>query len=334
MIILGIETSCDETSIGLLQDGHTVLGHVIASQAELHSEYGGVVPELASRKHLEAFVPILDEVLAQAGEDKSVIDAVAVAHGPGLIGSVVVGVAAAKALAFGMNKPLVGVNHLEAHVLSPRLEHQGCAYPYLSLLVSGGHTILTEVRGFREYCVLGQTRDDAAGEAFDKVAKMLGLGYPGGPIIDRLAQTGDSNRYNLPRPMLHQGYEFSFSGLKTAVRNLVEAPDWSPEDIPDLCASFQAALVEVCVKKLRRAAQQSGIKRISAAGGVACNSLLRQELEGLAQDLGGELFIPSPKFCMDNGAMIAYAGYEAIVAHQISDLTLEARSRFYLTEIE
>ncbi|MEW6282738.1 MAG: tRNA (adenosine(37)-N6)-threonylcarbamoyltransferase complex transferase subunit TsaD, partial [Candidatus Eremiobacterota bacterium] len=285
--ILGVETSCDETSLAVLENGQRILASLVSSQAELHRTYGGVVPELACRKHLETLHPLLKECLARAEVDLRQLDAVAVTCGPGLIGAVLVGVAFAKALALALERPLIGVNHLEGHLYSLFLEQPDLPFPLVCLLVSGGHTLLLLVEAPGRISVLGQTRDDAAGEAFDKVAKLLGLGYPGGPVVDRLARAGDPASVNLPRPMLDRGYEFSFSGLKTAV--LQRAQEVRPED---MCAAFQEAVVDTLVAKTLRAAEQHGVSCVGVAGGVACNSRLRERLEQACQAKGLRLCVP------------------------------------------
>lgn len=304
-LLLALETSCDETSVALLQGGRQVLCNRVASQEELHARYGGVVPEIACRRHFEVIHPLLEEALEAAGKELSDLDAIAVTHGPGLIGAVLVGVTVAKTLALTLDKPLLPVNHLEGHLFSPLLEHPELEPPWISLLVSGGHTCLVLVEEWGKLRMLGKTRDDAAGEAFDKVAKMLDLGYPGGPRVQKLAAEGNPRAVDLPRPMRGQGYAFSFSGLKTAVhrsRELV-AP-------ADLCASFQQAVIDVLVEKTLRAAEEFGVQRISLAGGVAANQPLRQALEQNCRQRGLSFYVPSFEYCTDNGAMIAMAGYQ------------------------
>jgi N6-L-threonylcarbamoyladenine synthase len=306
-LVLGIETSCDETAAALVMGGSDVVSSVVSSQVDLHSQYGGVVPEIASRAHLELLNPVIARAVVEAGIDDARIDAVAATVGPGLIGALLVGVSAAKALAIAWDVPFVGVNHLEAHLYSAFLEDPSLEFPLVVLLVSGGHTMLVEMRDHGDYRLLGQTIDDAAGEAFDKVARFLDLGYPGGPAIDRTALLGDPAAIRFPRAMLDDSLDFSFSGLKTAVVNHVRKhPDASTVDV---AASFQAAVVDVLVAKARRAAQRVGAKGLVLGGGVAANSLLREQfLDACAED-GIHGFLPSRNMCTDNAAMIAAAGW-------------------------
>ncbi|MDD3802455.1 MAG: tRNA (adenosine(37)-N6)-threonylcarbamoyltransferase complex transferase subunit TsaD [Desulfuromonas sp.] len=309
MRILAIESSCDETSAAVVCDGRRILSNIVSSQVDIHALYGGVVPELAARQHLEAGPLVVEQALQQAGVCLSDIEAVAVTQGPGLVGALLVGLSLAKGIAWGAGLPLVGVHHIEGHILAPLLERD-LAFPFLALAVSGGHTHLYRVEGFGQYHLLGQTLDDAAGEAFDKVAKMCGLTYPGGALIDRLAAQGDGSRFALPRPMLqHEGFDFSFSGIKTAVLTLLKKqPELAqPPHLADLAASFQEAVVEVLSKKTFAAAHQHRLERIVVAGGVACNSGLRQRCLALAQQQGLEVVFPSPALCGDNAAMLAVA---------------------------
>lgn len=305
--ILGIETSCDETAAALVCGGRTVLSSVVSSQIDLHARFGGVVPEIASRAHLDLIIPILAESVISAGISDDEVAAVGATCGPGLIGSLLVGVSAAKALALAWDVPFVGVNHLEAHLYAAMLEDPNLEFPLVVLLVSGGHTMLVRMDGPGRYELMGQTIDDAAGEAFDKVARYLGLGYPGGPVIDRLAMQGDPGAINFPRSMLNDGFDFSFSGLKTSVINHVRKnPDVSAEDV---AASFQQAVVDVLVTKARRAAHAVGAKGLALGGGVAANSQLRESfLDVCVQDgIGG--FLPSREMCTDNAAMVAAAAW-------------------------
>jgi N6-L-threonylcarbamoyladenine synthase len=309
--ILGIETSCDETAAAVLyyQDGKplTVLSSVVSSQVDLHARYGGVVPEIASRAHVELLTPVIAQALVEAGIDDGSLDAVAATVGPGLVGSLLVGVSTAKTLALVWGVPFVGVNHLEAHLYASFLEEPDLQLPAVVLLVSGGHTMLVEMSDHGSYRVLGSTIDDAAGEAFDKVARYLGLGYPGGPAIDRLAMEGDPSAIRFPRAMLEDGYDFSFSGLKTAVVNYVRKhPDVST---PDVCASFQEAVVDVLVTKARRAAADTGARALCLGGGVAANSQLRERFLDACVEDGLHGFLPSRAMCTDNAAMVAAAGY-------------------------
>jgi len=305
--LLGIETSCDETAAAVVREGTDVLSSVVSSQVDLHARFGGVVPEVASRAHVELLTPVVAEALVEAGLQGPEVDAVACTVGPGLVGSLLVGISAAKALALVWDVPFVGVNHLEAHVYAAFLEEPDLPLPLVVLLVSGGHTMLVEFRDHGRYRVLGGTVDDAAGEAFDKVARFLGLGYPGGPAIDREAMHGDPAAIPFPRPMLESGLDFSFSGLKTAVINHVRAhPDVST---PDVAASFQAAVVEVLVAKARRAAAGVGATGLCLAGGVAANSLLRERWLDVCTEDDLRCFLPSRSLCTDNAAMVAAAGW-------------------------
>lgn len=308
MRILGIETSCDETAAAVVENGTLIHSNIIASQVDVHKKYGGVVPELACRKHIENIVPVIQAALETAQLSLDQIDAVAVTQGPGLIGALLIGVSTAKALAYARKKPLIPVHHLEGHIYSLFLQYPDLPFPFLSLIVSGGHTEIYLVWQPGEYTLLGHTLDDAAGEAFDKVAKMVQLGYPGGPVIDRLAAKGDPTAISFPRPYLTDAsFDFSFSGLKTAVRHYLQKhPD---PDLADLAASFQQAVVDVLVAKVLRSARQERIARITVAGGVAANSLLRKELEKQGQEAGIEVYYPPLALCTDNAAMIAAAGY-------------------------
>jgi N6-L-threonylcarbamoyladenine synthase len=308
-LVLGIETSCDETAAALVLGGNDVVSSVVSSQVEIHADFGGVVPEIASRAHLEALNPVVARAIVEAGVDDSRIDAVACTVGPGLIGALLVGVSAAKALALAWDVPFVGVNHLEAHLYSAFLEDPSLEFPLVVLLVSGGHTMLIEMRGHGEYRLLGQTIDDAAGEAFDKVARFLDLGYPGGPAIDEAAMNGDPDAIRFPRALSddRDNLNFSFSGLKTAVMNYVRKhPDVASADV---AASFQTAVVDVLVNKARRASEMVGAKGIVLGGGVAANSLLREEMLGVCATAGVRGFLPSRSMCTDNAAMIAATGW-------------------------
>ena len=309
-LVLGIETSCDETAAALVMGGSDVVSSVISSQIDLHVPYGGVVPEIASRAHLDLLNPVIARAMVEAGVDERRIDAVACTVGPGLIGALLVGVSAAKALALAWEVPFVAVNHLEAHLYAALLDDPSIELPIVVLLVSGGHTMLVEMRAPGRYRLLGQTIDDAAGEAFDKVARFLGLGYPGGPAIERTAVTGDPAAIDFPRAMRNDGLDFSFSGLKTAVMNHVRAnPD---TDTADVAASFQAAVVDVLVLKARKAAAQVGAKGLALGGGVAANSKLREDLLDACAADGLHGFLPSHAMCTDNAAMIAAAGWHRL----------------------
>jgi N6-L-threonylcarbamoyladenine synthase len=327
MLVLGIESSCDETAAAVLEDGTKVISQVVASQVRDHAPYGGVVPELASRRHLEAMVPVIARTMEEAGIQFTDLAGVAVTQGPGLVGSLVVGITAAKAIAAACHLPLVGVNHLDGHLYSIFLEAFP-PFPYICLTVSGGHTALYRISGFMERELLGQTRDDAAGEAFDKVAKLLGLGYPGGVAIENLAVAGDPAAIPFPRAYIDQGsLDFSFSGLKTAVAQFVKAcpPPWPAADI---AASFQEAVTEVLVEKAWRAIQKHGGSALVLAGGVASNGYIRKRFQEAAGEAGVSLFIPSPAYCTDNAAMIALVGTKLLVAGKRSGLDLEALSRW------
>jgi tRNA N6-adenosine threonylcarbamoyltransferase len=300
--ILAIETSCDETAAAVVDDGRVVRSSVVASQADLHARFGGVVPEIASRAHVELIDDVIEQALVEAGTTLGEIDAVAAVHGPGLAGALLVGVSAAKAIALAMEIPYIGVHHHEAHVYAAMLEDPALEPPIITLVVSGGHTLLIAMDGHGEYRVLGQTVDDAAGEAFDKIARFLGLGYPGGPAIDRIAHDGDPNAIAFPRPMLDDGHDFSFSGLKTAVVQYVRK---HPEaGVADVAASFQAAVVDVLVTKLLGAARETGIRTVVAGGGVAANSLLRERLLDLALTGEVDVVLPGIALCTDNAAMV------------------------------
>jgi N6-L-threonylcarbamoyladenine synthase len=332
MLVLAIETSCDDTGAAIILDGRKILSNVVSSQVSIHQKYGGVVPELASRRHIEAIVPIVTASLETANVTLKEIDGIAVTQGPGLIGSLLVGLSFAKSLSFVTGLPFVGVNHVEAHLSAIFLEEGLPRFPFIGLVVSGGHTSLFRVDGFGKYQRLGQTRDDAAGEAFDKVAKLLRLGYPGGPIIDELSQRGNPRAIRFPRPSLGKNsLDFSFSGLKTAVVNYVKAhPEptggYSKDLVRDIVSSFQEAVVDVLVKKTLQAAQQQGLKRIVLSGGVAANRNLRQKIREEASREKVKLYIPSPSFCTDNAAMVGVVGYEYLKRGIRSPLSLNAFS--------
>ena len=306
-LILGIETSCDETAAAVVANGSEVLSNIVSSQIDIHAKYGGVVPEVASRAHVTMMTPVVAEAMSEAGVSPDELTAIAATVGPGLIGSLLIGVSTAKSLSLAWNKPLVAVNHLEAHLYSSFLEDPDLELPVVVLLVSGGHTMLILMEGHGQYRLLGQTLDDAAGEAYDKVARYLGLGYPGGPIIDKMAADGDPEHVRFPRAMAKDGYDFSFSGLKTSVVNYVRKhPDVADVDI---AASFQEAVVDVLLTKARRAVQEHGAKGLCLAGGVAANSALRARVVEVAEADGINAFVPSRSMCTDNAAMIASAGW-------------------------
>lgn len=329
MYTLGIETSCDETAAAVLMDDK-VLSSIVSSQIDIHKKYGGVVPELASREHLKNLTPIIREALSSASISLKDINLIAVTYTPGLIGALLVGVSTAKAIAYAQNIPFIGVHHGEGHILAAHIEYPGIGYPYIALLVSGGHTALYHVKGLGSYQLLGQTRDDAAGEAYDKVAKLMGLEYPGGPILDKLAREGNPTAISFPRG-LREGFDFSFSGLKTAVRNHIalfmdKDKGIAPElNIRDVASSFQAAVVDTLVEKTMLAASQASVNKIVVAGGVAANSSLRKRMNEEATKRGMTLYLPGMFYCIDNAAMIALAGYLHYKRGERSSLDLNPR---------
>ena len=326
MIVLGIETSCDETAAAVLDGGRKVLSNVVASQDDVHAPYGGVVPELASRRHLEVIVPVVRRALREAGMGLRDLDGIAVTQGPGLVGSLLVGCSAAKSLAWAHGTPLVGVNHLEGHIHAAFLGERTPEHPFLALVVSGGHTALYIAAEPRRYVRVGQTRDDAAGEAFDKVAKLLGLSYPGGPAIERASTAGDPRAISFPTANMSDGApDFSFSGIKTAVSlHVRRAGTLSTAEIADVAASFQATVVKMLVRKSLRAGRRLGLRRLVLTGGVAANRALRHALEAECGERGWELFIPSRALCTDNAAMIAAAGHDRLQAGERAPLTMNA----------
>ena len=336
MRVLAIETSCDDTGAAAVLDGRKILSNIVSSQVSVHQKYGGVVPELASRRHIESIVPIVKEALEVARVTLREIDGIAVTQGPGLVGSLLVGLSFAKSLAFVTGAPFVGVNHIEAHLSAIFLDENPPQFPFIGLVVSGGHTSLFRVDGFGKYKRLGQTRDDAAGEAFDKVAKLLGLGYPGGPIIDELSKSGNPKAIRFPRSFLGKNsLDFSFSGLKTAVVNYVKSHlkpiEGYPEDlIQDIVSSFQEAVVDVLVKKTLQAAQQQGLKKVVLSGGVAANQHLREKIKEEASQQKVKVYMPSPSFCTDNAAMVGVVGYEYLKRGIRSPLSLNAFSNLPL----
>lgn len=327
MNILAIESSCDETAAAVVQDGRKVLSNIISSQIEIHKLYGGVVPEIASRKHIEKVIQVVDEALKEASLTMDEIDAVAVTYGPGLVGALLVGVSAAKSIAFAHNKPLIGVHHIEGHISANYIENEELEPPFLCLVVSGGHTNLVIVKDYGEYEVLGKTRDDAAGEAFDKVARAIGLGYPGGPKIQKISEEGNKDAIAFPRAKVADNpFDFSFSGLKSSVLNYINSCEMKGEEInkADIAASFQEAVVDVLVSHTIEGAKQLGFKKIAMAGGVASNIALREEMKEACERRGFKFYHPSPILCTDNAAMIGAAAYYDYKKGLISDLTLNA----------
>ena len=315
MRVLGIETSCDETGVAVYDGDRGLLAHALYSQIPLHAEYGGVVPELASRDHIRKLLPMIRAALAEAGAAPDSFGGIAYTAGPGLVGALLVGACFARALAFAWDVPAVGIHHMEGHLLAPMLETPRPAFPFVALLVSGGHTLLVEVQGVGRYRTLGESIDDAAGEAFDKTAKLLGLPYPGGPALAKLAERGSSGRFRLPRPMIDRaGLDFSFSGLKTAVLTLLKNAPADAQTKADIACAFQEAVVDTLASKCERALKQTGQQRLVVAGGVGANRALRARLRQMTAQLGAEVFYPRTEFCTDNGAMIAYSGYVRLQA--------------------
>ena len=326
IVILGIETSCDETSASVVVNGRNVHSNVISSQIDIHKEYGGVVPEIASRKHVELINYVINDALAEAGVVLSDIDAVAVTHGPGLIGALLVGLSAAKGIAFASGKPLIGVHHIEGHISANYITHKEIKPPFMSLVVSGGHSHIIKVGDYGKHEVLGQTRDDAAGEAFDKISRALGLGYPGGPAVDKQARLGEPYSIKLPKTKFKDSYDFSFSGLKTAVLNYMNNQIQKDMEIniPDVCASFQQAVVDILVENTIEATLRSNLEAVCIAGGVAANSCLRQTLETRCHEVGWGFYCPDMILCTDNAAMIASAGYYRYLREDFKGLNLNA----------
>ncbi|CAM4405351.1 MAG: tRNA N6-adenosine threonylcarbamoyltransferase [Legionellaceae bacterium] len=328
MRVLGIETSCDETGIAIYDSEKGLLAHTLYSQIDLHQVYGGVVPELASRDHIRKIIPLVQETLNEAQLAKSDITGIAYTAGPGLAGALLVGAMFARSLAYAWQIPAIAVHHMEGHLLAPLLEKNAPQFPFLALLVSGGHTLLVHVHGLGHYEILGQSIDDAVGEAFDKTAKLLGLTYPGGPILAKYAEKGISGRFQFPRPMTDRpGLDFSFSGLKTAVSNAWRQTNQDEQTRADIAYAFQEAVIDTLTIKCQRALTKTGLKRLVIAGGVGANQALRERLTHLAMDNQGELFYPRTAFCTDNGAMIAYVGYQRLSLGQKSemDVTIKAR---------
>ncbi|PSU30900.1 tRNA (adenosine(37)-N6)-threonylcarbamoyltransferase complex transferase subunit TsaD [Photobacterium lutimaris] len=335
MRILGIETSCDETGVAIFDDEKGLLAHELYSQVKLHADYGGVVPELASRDHVKKTIPLIKEALNNAGLTPADLDGVAYTAGPGLVGALLVGATIGRSLAYAWDLPAVAVHHMEGHLLAPMLEDNPPQFPFVALLVSGGHTMMVEVKGIGEYQILGESIDDAAGEAFDKTAKLMGLDYPGGPLLSRLAEKGTAGRFKFPRPMTDRpGLDFSFSGLKTFAANTIRANDDDEQTRADIAYAFQEAVVDTLAIKCKRALKQTGFKRLVIAGGVSANKHLREQLEAMMTKMGGEVFYPRTEFCTDNGAMIAYAGMQRLKNQETMDLGVKAFPRWPIDQLK
>ncbi len=338
MIVLGIETSCDETGVAIYDSDRGLLADALYSQVDIHAEYGGVIPELASRDHIRKAMPLVRQVIAEAGIEDDAISGVAYTAGPGLIGALLVGASIGRSLAMGWGVPAIGVHHMEGHLLAPMLEESPPQFPFVALLVSGGHTQLVKVEGIGRYELLGESLDDAAGEAFDKVGKMLGLPYPGGPEVARLAAKGEADRFEFPRPMTNRpGLDFSFSGLKTFARNTIAEQsvdgELDPQTRADIARAFEEAVVSTLAIKCRRALEQTGLKSLIIAGGVSANMRLREVLEKNLAKVDGRLFYARPSLCTDNGAMIAYAGCQRLMAGLSEDLSIQAQPRWNLESL-
>ncbi|WEM41990.1 tRNA (adenosine(37)-N6)-threonylcarbamoyltransferase complex transferase subunit TsaD [Photobacterium sp. DA100] len=335
MRILGIETSCDETGVAIFDDEKGLLAHELYSQVKLHADYGGVVPELASRDHVKKTIPLIKEALNNAGLTPADLDGVAYTAGPGLVGALLVGATIGRSLAYAWDLPAVAVHHMEGHLLAPMLEDNPPQFPFVALLVSGGHTMMVEVKGIGEYQILGESIDDAAGEAFDKTAKLMGLDYPGGPLLSRLAEKGTAGRFTFPRPMTDRpGLDFSFSGLKTFAANTIRDNDDSEQTRADIAYAFQEAVVDTLAIKCKRALKQTGFKRLVIAGGVSANKHLREQLEAMMTKMGGEVFYPRTEFCTDNGAMIAFAGMQRLKNQETMDLGVKAYPRWPIDQLK
>jgi N6-L-threonylcarbamoyladenine synthase len=334
MRVLGIETSCDETGVAIYDDQQGLLAHQLYSQVKLHADYGGVVPELASRDHVRKLVPLIKESLKEANCSAKDIDGIAFTKGPGLVGALLVGSSVARSLAYAWNKPAVGVHHMEGHLLAPMLDKPAPEFPFVALLVSGGHSMMVKVAGIGQYEVLGESVDDAAGEAFDKTAKLLGLDYPGGPLLAKLAEQGEPGHYKFPRPMTTKpGLDFSFSGLKTFAANTIRASDGSQQTHANIAYAFQEAVVDTLAIKCKRALKHTNLKRLVIAGGVSANKQLRKDLAAMMKSINGEVFYPRLEFCTDNGAMIAYAGLQRLKAGEVEGLSTKAMPRWSLEEL-
>jgi N6-L-threonylcarbamoyladenine synthase len=335
MRIIGIETSCDETGIAIYDDEKGLLSHQLYSQVKLHADYGGVVPELASRDHVKKTIPLIKAAMAEAGCTAKDIDGVAYTAGPGLVGALLVGATIGRSLAYAWDVPAVAVHHMEGHLLAPMLEDNPPPFPFIAVLVSGGHSMIVQVKGIGEYQILGESVDDAAGEAFDKTAKLMGLDYPGGPLLARLAEKGTPGRFKFPRPMTDRpGLDMSFSGLKTFTANTIASQGSDEQTRADIAYAFQEAVCDTLVIKCRRALEQTGMKRIVIAGGVSANVQLRESLAALADKIGGEVYYPRTEFCTDNGAMIAYVGMQRLKNHDTVDLDVQAVPRWPIDQLE
>ena len=333
MYVLGIETSCDETAVAIYHAENGLLSHILHSQIDIHNAYGGVVPELASRDHIRKLTPLIKQALLTADIAPTAINGIAYTAGPGLMGALLVGAATARSLAWTWGVPAIAVHHMEGHLLAPMLEENPPKFPFVALLISGGHTLLIEVHGIGRYRLLGESLDDAAGEAFDKTAKMLGLPYPGGPKLAELAESGQE-RYKFPRPMTDRpGLDFSFSGLKTFALNTLQNSGQTQQDKADIAFAFQRAMAETLSIKCQRALKQTGLKTLVIAGGVSANQIIRAELLKMAKTCATEVFFPRPEFCTDNGAMIAYAGCQRLLAGQTQNLEISARPRWPIDEL-
>lgn len=334
MRVLGIETSCDETGVAVFDDGHGLMANQVYAQTGIHAEYGGVVPELASRDHIRKLTPMIGRVLKESGLNGSELDGIAYTEGPGLVGALMVGAAVAKGLGLAWRIPVIGIHHMEGHLLSPMLGDPAPVAPFVALLVSGGHTMLVEVTAVGSYRLLGETLDDAAGEAFDKTARLLGLPYPGGPAVAELAAKGRPGKFSLPRPLLNKpGCDFSFSGLKTAVLYALRGADLDDQGRADIALEFQTAVVDTLTAKCVRALEKTGASRLVVAGGVSANTSLRNRLKSAAGDMGAEVFFPRPEFCTDNGAMIAYAGCLRLNSGDVEDRGISVRARWSLCDL-
>lgn len=334
MRILGVETSCDETGIAVYDSEKGLLSHELYSQVKLHADYGGVVPELASRDHIRKILPLTEKALRDANSCPSDIDGIAYTQGPGLVGALLVGSSVARSLSFAWDVPIIGVHHMEGHLLAPMLENTPPPFPFVALLVSGGHSMLVDVEGIGKYTVLGESIDDAAGEAFDKTAKLLGLDYPGGPLLAKLAEQGESGHYQFPRPMTDRpGLDFSFSGLKTFAAYTIRDSDGSEQTKANIAFAFQEAVADTLMIKCRRALKQTRRKRLVISGGVSANTYLRQHMKAMMNKLGGEVFYPALNLCTDNGAMIAYAGCQRLMAGQRSELSDVVKPRWSLDSL-